>query len=384
MRETRVNKQGRSIGAAGGRPLRLPRLAAVTALLFALLVPAAAAQETGGATAPDAPPPAPEPALSETVAQLVADVSAPPTDQAPPPVPDPLAPAPEVPPAAEVPAPEAPAPPPVVPAPVPQPVLQSPPPAPAPEPVLQSPASTPAQQGGSGPTPPVVLTEPTLPVPAVELPALDPNPPLVEALPAGPQIPAGAALPTTGLPPFGSLVSPALDHPLEESQAADAADAAPPALVPLEVAVEAPLMEIGEGILPPITLQATPQPARTVDLELGQAIKLMDDLAGVKAAMTMLAEAGRAPSTGAPAAPGGHGSDEEAPDPAPSSEAPPLAGGAPSGAAGSPAPSGGGSAALYALLFALAAAVLGLWGRLQLVPVHWRSVAVVALVERPG
>jgi hypothetical protein len=319
----------------------------------------------------------------------VADVSAPPTDQAPPPVPDPLAAAPEVPPAAEAPAPEVPAPPPVVPAPVPEPVLQSPPPAPAPEPVLQSPASTPAHEGGSGPTPPGVLTEPSLPVPAVELPALDPNPPLVEALPAGPQIPAGAALPTTGLPPFGSLVSPALDHPLQqaESQAADAAGpapASPPALVPLEVPVEAPLMEIGEGILPPTTPQAAPQPARTVDPELGQAIKLMDDLAGVKAAMTMLAEAGRAPSTGAPPAPGGHGSDEEAPDPAPSSEAPPLAGGAPSAAAGSSAPSGGGSAALYALMFALAAAVLGLWGRLQLVPVHWRSVAVVALVERPG
>jgi hypothetical protein len=35
-------------------------------------------------------------------------------------------------------------------------------------------------------------------------------------------------------------------------------------------------------------------------------------------------------------------------------------------------------------MIALAAAVLGLWGRLELVPVRWRSVAVVALVERPG
>jgi hypothetical protein len=26
----------------------------------------------------------------------------------------------------------------------------------------------------------------------------------------------------------------------------------------------------------------------------------------------------------------------------------------------------------------------GIWGRLQLVPVHWRSVTIVALNERPG
>jgi hypothetical protein len=115
-----------------------------------------------------------------------------------------------------------------------------------------------------------------------------------------------------------------------------------------------------------------------------EALKLMDDLAGVQAAMAMLAVAGQAPPTA-----GSHprpNSDPAAEAPAPASdaqeEAPPT-GSAPSGAAGA-ASSSGGSAALYALLIALAAFAGGLWGRLQLVTVLWRSVAIVALNERPG
>jgi hypothetical protein len=116
-----------------------------------------------------------------------------------------------------------------------------------------------------------------------------------------------------------------------------------------------------------------------------EALKLMDDLAGVKAAMAMLAEAGQAPPAAQPSP--RPGSDPASEDPAPASDAsgqPPTTDTAPSGAAGAAASSSGGSAALYALLIALAAFAGGLWGRLQLVTVLWRSVAIVALNERPG
>jgi hypothetical protein len=59
-------------------------------------------------------------------------------------------------------------------------------------------------------------------------------------------------------------------------------------------------------------------------------------------------------------------------------------GGAPSGGAAGAGGGGGGSAALYALMIALAAVAGGLCGRVQLVPVRWRSVTIVALNERPG
>lgn len=115
------------------------------------------------------------------------------------------------------------------------------------------------------------------------------------------------------------------------------------------------------------------------------ALKLMDDLAGVKAAMAILADAGQAPGpAGSPPQPN---PDPASEDPAPASAAPeqaPSTDTAPSGAAGAAASSSGGSAALYALLIALAAFAGGLWGRLQLVTVLWRSVAIVALNERPG
>jgi hypothetical protein len=115
-----------------------------------------------------------------------------------------------------------------------------------------------------------------------------------------------------------------------------------------------------------------------------EALKLMDDLAGVKAAMALLAEQGQAPAAaGGPSRPdsipvSGDSSPTQSPEPAP-----PAGGGAPSGSAGA-ASSGGGSAALYALVIVLAALAGGLWGRLLLVPVRWRSVMIVALNERPG
>jgi hypothetical protein len=115
-----------------------------------------------------------------------------------------------------------------------------------------------------------------------------------------------------------------------------------------------------------------------------EALRMMDDLAGVKAAMAMLAEQGQAP-----AAAGGRPRPDsiplsEGPSPAQSPEqAPPAGGGAPSGTAGAGS-SGSASGALYALVCALAALAGGLWGRLLLVPVRWRSVTIVALNERPG
>jgi hypothetical protein len=116
-----------------------------------------------------------------------------------------------------------------------------------------------------------------------------------------------------------------------------------------------------------------------------EALKLMDDLAGVRAAMAMLAAGGQAPAAAgaAPPSPPDSVPAPDDPSPAQSPDSPPLSGGAPSGAAGA-ASSGAGSAGLYALLLALAAVAGGLWGRLQLVPVRWRSVAIVALDERPG
>jgi hypothetical protein len=100
--------------------------------------------------------------------------------------------------------------------------------------------------------------------------------------------------------------------------------------------------------------------------------------------MEMLAEEGLGPAAAtAPAPPRSAPVVPEIPSPTPTEEAPPQAGGAPSGGAGA-ASGGGGSGALYALMIAIAACAGGLWGRLQLVPVRWRSVAIVALNERPG
>jgi hypothetical protein len=136
-------------------------------------------------------------------------------------------------------------------------------------------------------------------------------------------------------------------------------------------------------VRPELTTGTQPQADTPTEAVLREALKLMDDLAGVRTAMAMLAAEGQAPAAGAPPRRPAAGAPDQRPSPASSYEQPPLSGGAPSGAAGS-APSGGGSAALYALVIALAALAGGLWARLQVIPVRWRSVTIVALNERPG
>ena len=149
----------------------------------------------------------------------------------------------------------------------------------------------------------------------------------------------------------------------------------------LETASDPPLLDLPDSR--PDRLTRSPDP----DTEplLRHAITLMDNLAGVRAAMAMLAAEGRLPGVGGPpqrrpeSAP-----RNDDPSPVPASESPPMTGSAPAGAAGAAGGGGGGSAALYALVIALAALAGGLCGRLQVIPVRWRSVTLVALNERPG
>jgi hypothetical protein len=116
-----------------------------------------------------------------------------------------------------------------------------------------------------------------------------------------------------------------------------------------------------------------------------QAIAMMDDLAGVRTAMAMLAAEGQGPAARATSRHEHSGAAQEDPSSALSADPAPLTGGATSGAAGSaPSGGGGGSGAVYALLIALAALAGGIWARLQIIPVRWRSVTIVALNERPG
>jgi hypothetical protein len=151
--------------------------------------------------------------------------------------------------------------------------------------------------------------------------------------------------------------------------------------------VDAPLGQtepVSAAPAPPLPASdATAPPQTQAQAVVREALKLMDDLAGVKAAMAILAEEGQAPAAaGRPSRPNSvQTRNDPAPDPT-SQQAPPT-GSAPSGSAGA-ASSGSGSAALYALLIALAAFAGGLWGRLELVPKRWRSIAIVALNERPG
>jgi hypothetical protein len=113
-----------------------------------------------------------------------------------------------------------------------------------------------------------------------------------------------------------------------------------------------------------------------------EALRLMDEPLGVQAVMAILGADLRGPasavSTSRP------DSDPAPAEPSPAPPPEPLAptGGAASGAAG--AASSGGGFAVYALLFVAAVLAAGLWSRLQLVPVRWRSVTIVALNERPG
>jgi len=156
-------------------------------------------------------------------------------------------------------------------------------------------------------------------------------------------------------------------------------------LEPLGSLSDAPVTSLESG--PPGVPEppAGPPPSRAETPEeavLREALKLMDDLAGVKAAMAMLAEQGQAPPAAAGASSHQPDSAQRAPTHSPE-PSPPPGGSAPSGTAGA-ASSGTGSAALYALVIALAALAGGLWGRLLEVPVRWRSVTIVALNERPG
>jgi hypothetical protein len=109
----------------------------------------------------------------------------------------------------------------------------------------------------------------------------------------------------------------------------------------------------------------------------------LDDFAGVRAAMTMLSAEDQAPGADVSPSRPDSGPAPEDPTPVPSPDPSPLSGSAGSGAAAGVS-SGGGSAALFALLITVAAFARGLWGRLQLVPVRWRSMTIVALNERPG
>jgi hypothetical protein len=115
---------------------------------------------------------------------------------------------------------------------------------------------------------------------------------------------------------------------------------------------------------------------------LREALKLMDELGEMDAVMAILRDDGQRPAGGVPPSQRDSDPDADDPSPAPSPEPPPMTGGAASGAAG--AASSGGGSALYALTTAPAAFAGGLWSRLQLVPVRWRSVKIVALNERPG
>jgi hypothetical protein len=112
-----------------------------------------------------------------------------------------------------------------------------------------------------------------------------------------------------------------------------------------------------------------------------EALNLMDDFAAVRAAMTMLSAEDQAPAAGVSRPDSGPAPEDRSPARAP--DPPPLTAGAASGAPGGVS-SGGGSAALYALLITVAVLARGLWGRVQLAPVRWCSVTIVALNERPG
>lgn len=119
-------------------------------------------------------------------------------------------------------------------------------------------------------------------------------------------------------------------------------------------------------------------------LELPPVLKLLDDLAGVRTAMAMFANEGHRPAAAATPEPSSASAQEGSSPVKAEPEQSPFTGAAPSGAAGSAPSSGNGSAALYALVLARAAFTGGLWGRVKLVPVSWRSVTIVALNERPG
>jgi hypothetical protein len=270
-----------------------------------------------------------------------------------------------------------------------EPAAPDPPPPPAPEP-YGAPAAEPAPSPTEAPPGPAPAPEPA-PDKTVT-PASDPST-TQQPVSSGDSTETGhqgtTPPPSPSQPPATQTAPPAAaGSPLAApSEPLAATKLAPPTAAPMDPTAETPPAA-------PELLAADDPPAETaghsrtraeapVDAVFRHALKLMDDLAGVNAGMALLAREDRAP-----AAPGSAPQPDSAPvrhdsTPLASYEESLPTGGAPSGAAGSTS-AGGGSAAHYALLIAFAALAGGLWARLQLVPVLWRSVAIVALNERPG
>jgi hypothetical protein len=209
--------------------------------------------------------------------------------------------------------------------------------------------------------------------------------------PSGPDAaPAETVTPSPAAPPLGPASEPVAPEPpattTPEPPASAVVEAPRETTAP---AIEPPAAGLPEppapGLLEPAAAYPPDRPETPAEAVLREAIKLMDDLAGVKAAMALLVAQGQAPAAAQLRSRSDSRPTSEDPIPAQAQEPAPLAGGAPSSGAAGAGPSGGsGSAALYALMIALAALAGGLWGRLELIPVRWRSVAIVALNERPG
>lgn len=335
---TQVREGSGTGGAAIGRRSRMPLGALILALAFALLVPPASGQISGGGTEPgvDSATPVGGSAPSTTPEQ-----PGPTVEPAPVPTQEPAA--------------------------IPEPA-SGPIPEPTPAPAPPEPTSAPASERAPEATSPPALSTETAPQPAAPSPqtAEVVQPPT--APPGGPPSPAAQAeLPAASEPP-----------PAE-------APAPPPAIAPDSsvLALPDPTTDApAEGLREPVA--GSPSGAETpAEAMFREALELIDDLAGVRVAMAMLAAGDDAPAAGvSPSRPDSRPGTED-PSPVPSPDPPPLTGSAPSAAAGGVS-SGGGSAALYALLITVAAFARGVWGRLQLVPVRWRSVTIVALNERPG
>jgi hypothetical protein len=339
-----------AIGRGGGIPLaRLATGSVVALCALALLATPAFAQATadpelGNPTAPAAGSGADPTAATDPTAPPTVEPA--PTPEEPAPASEPPAPAPE----------------------------SAPPPEPPVTVVVDTPPSAPAAAPPPGPDPTLtVAPDPSTTSPGDSSEKVQPPSPSTAA-PSDPEPPAAQTGPGAGLQPLPAAESVA---PKADSPAAAAMD--PTAETPAAVTDPAPPNDP-----PAATASASGALAGTpADAVFRQALKLMDDLAGVKAGMTLLAREGKVP-----AAPRSAPRPNSAPvrhdlTASQSSEQSPLTGSAPSGTAGS-ASSGGGFAALYALLVVVAALAGGLWARLQLVPVLWRSVAIVALNERPG
>jgi hypothetical protein len=317
---TQVSHGSGTGGAAIGRRSRIPLLALTLALAFALLAPPAAAQVSDGGTEPGVDPATP-------VGGSGPDTSS-------------------------------------------EPAALEPPTA-TPEPSATEPASSPDTQAPTlEPTP--VPPQETAPQPPQET-ALQPPAPSPETT-EGVQALTEPSAPSSGPQPTAASEPPPAETPAPRSETAPAS----PVLELPGPAADAPAEALPEPVA-----RSAPRAERAAEAMLPKLLTLMDDLAGVRTAMTMFSAKDRSPAADGSPSRQASGPAPDDPSPVPSPDPAPLTGSGASGAAGGVS-SGGGSAALYALLIAIAAVALGLWGRLQLVPVRWRSVTIVALNERPG